>query len=335
MLFAGVVALGALAGIIGLLRSVHVVVAGTESIVLRWGVVNRVIKPGMHFLPPGDSIHTVQWTRVEEDHAGKSRYVTKRISAFPTTIQMYDPPAVAVTSQDQATVYINGVVKYRIADVQRAVLSISDLYAAIESMIQTTSVAFATKVVAGRFHSESNTLRQMMKDEFTRVFEPLGVVYIDFCIQGIDFSKEMQKSNERLVLSANEHTTRSLTLTNQHEMKTREEELKLQLQLQQAQAEAQLAAQKHRTEMEQRRHETELALLQSKQLCEQKRLAAEAKRSYWVEMQRDTGLTPEQLINLKQIKCAQKSIAGARAILMPHDMVLSGSLLTTLLGQEQ
>jgi regulator of protease activity HflC (stomatin/prohibitin superfamily) len=102
---------------------------GTQRVVQRFGVISRVLMPGVNWVTPMvDTFVAVDWSF---SNAG-SRVVGVDI---PTNTLSFDPTELTCTTRDQLAVDIDLLVEFRVDNVAKAVTQSSNLFASIESVV--------------------------------------------------------------------------------------------------------------------------------------------------------------------------------------------------------
>jgi regulator of protease activity HflC (stomatin/prohibitin superfamily) len=106
-----------------------VVKHGTQRVVQRFGVISRVLLPGVNWVTPMvDTFVSVDWSF---SNAG-SKVVGFEI---PTNTLSFDPVELMCTTRDQLAVDIDLLVEFRIDNVAKAVTQSNNLFASIESVV--------------------------------------------------------------------------------------------------------------------------------------------------------------------------------------------------------
>ena len=116
-----------------------VVDEATIKIVERLGKYNRVLTPGINFLLP--FIESIKKPYINTfdtvDGQTEMRALVHR-GAIPTYEIMLDPPEIDAISRDNAVIYPDSILYFRIIDLVKAVYEIEDLGMALYKLLETT-----------------------------------------------------------------------------------------------------------------------------------------------------------------------------------------------------
>ena len=116
-----------------------VVDEATIKIVERLGKYNRVLTPGVNFLLP--FIESIKKPYINTfdtvDGQTEMRALVHR-GAIPTYEIMLDPPEIDAISRDNAVIYPDSILYFRIIDPVKAVYEIEDLGMALYKLLETT-----------------------------------------------------------------------------------------------------------------------------------------------------------------------------------------------------
>lgn len=114
-------------------------------VVERLGRFSSIKKPGIHFLVPLiDRPRSVNWNRRVE-----KRFANQKVSIVDENFTHYrirtsnvafDIPPVSCYTKEKVQIHVNIIVYYNITDLQKAVYQVDDLYASIESKVETMLV---------------------------------------------------------------------------------------------------------------------------------------------------------------------------------------------------
>lgn len=102
-------------------RFVLVVASGEAVLIETLGRCRAIAKPGVHFLNPLlDNGKVLNWSYRTQNQNGGTYIKRLRSCRIPTQEMTFDFPAVTVSSKDQITTSVDGVLFYRIEDPFRA-----------------------------------------------------------------------------------------------------------------------------------------------------------------------------------------------------------------------
>ncbi len=123
-----------------ILSSVYLVRQAEAIVIERFGRFERILAPGMHFVPPFvSSPRRVFWSYVISENDGKRYYrISRNIDRIDLRESVYDFPKQNVITKDNVTMEINALLYYQITDPKAAVYEVSNLPEAIEKLTQTT-----------------------------------------------------------------------------------------------------------------------------------------------------------------------------------------------------
>lgn len=118
-----------------------VVRQGEVRIIERRGKFARVAQPGVAILlalwGAGETIGRFRISQMRQDEKGRVHVIPRgAVDAIPTRMQVDDYPKESVITRDNATIYIDAVVYYRIIDPQKAVYEVHDYVAALQKLVQ-------------------------------------------------------------------------------------------------------------------------------------------------------------------------------------------------------
>ena len=131
------------------------------KLVERLGRFNRTLKPGINFIIPFiDSITDPVITTYDKDPRDpESKKVERRNLVYNGNIPSYeiimDPPDIDAISKDNAIVYPDAILYFRVVDPVKAVYEIEDLGISVYKLLETTlrqeiGILNADQIIAGR-----------------------------------------------------------------------------------------------------------------------------------------------------------------------------------------
>jgi regulator of protease activity HflC (stomatin/prohibitin superfamily) len=153
-------------------KGLQVVPQANVRIVERLGKYNRTLKPGINFIIP--FVESVLRPDISTYDAGSSgsksqmRYLSSPRGDVPLAEIIMDPPSIDAISKDNALVYPDSIVFFRIVDPVKAVYEIENLGLALFKLIETTlrqqiGLMNADQIVTGR-ESIGNTVKQALEE---------------------------------------------------------------------------------------------------------------------------------------------------------------------------
>ena len=169
-----------------LYRSVFVISAPDNALTQWLGQPYRLLRPGMHVLRwPFERLHIHRWNRTDEMPDG--RYVRHLYSGYavPTSEMKFDPPPYRVVTKDKLQVTINIVVFYRIVNLQKACYAISDLYASMETILETAIVERAAHLRLEEAVEGKDVLQEHVQAVFDEKQDDWGIQITKLDVQSI------------------------------------------------------------------------------------------------------------------------------------------------------
>jgi regulator of protease activity HflC (stomatin/prohibitin superfamily) len=171
-----------------------VVRQGEVRIIERRGKFARVAQPGVQVLVAlwgyGETIGKFRISEVRLDASGKVFLAPRNnVEVIPMRMQVDDYPKESIITRDNATVYIDAVVYYRISDPRQAVYEVRDFVAALQKLVQS-----ALRDECGKYELDEllvsrdriNTALRVQLDEAT---DPWGIRVDRVEIKDIDLGE--------------------------------------------------------------------------------------------------------------------------------------------------
>ena len=113
---------------------------GEVKIIERRGKFVRVATPGVSLLTTmwgyGDTIGRFTLSRVVNTERGPMLMQQRNVQSISTKMQVDDYPKESIITRDNATVFIDAVVYYKVMDPERAVYQVEDYVAALQKLVQ-------------------------------------------------------------------------------------------------------------------------------------------------------------------------------------------------------
>ena len=143
-------------------KSFKIVSQGSVRLVERLGKYNRTLRPGINFIIPFlDSIKVPNITTYDKDPANpenaqtRLRYIVSSAGDIPTVEIIMDPPSIDAISKDNAIVYPDAILYFRIVDPVKATYEVENLGLAVYKLLETTlrqqiGILTADEVIVGR-----------------------------------------------------------------------------------------------------------------------------------------------------------------------------------------
>jgi len=172
-----------------LLYGVLFVSTGEEVLIERLGKYNRKLGPGFHLvLPWVENPKYVNWCRNIEHN---NRVQEERLNSFriPTIEMVYDFPSVDVITSDRLQVQVNGILFYRIQDVEKAVYGINNLWKSVEELVKVSIFNTAACMDHDKIMNSRTLLQNNLYHDFKEASTRWGITVTQLEIQGILPSK--------------------------------------------------------------------------------------------------------------------------------------------------
>jgi regulator of protease activity HflC (stomatin/prohibitin superfamily) len=150
-------------------KSVYLVKQAETIVIEKFGKYQRTLGPGLHIVVPFvESPHSVTWTYVTSDGAGKHYYrYTRTVNRIDLREAVYDFPKQNVITKDNVTMEINALLYYQITDPKSAVYEVVNLPEAIEKLTQTT----LRNVIGSLDLDESLVSRDAINEKLTIILD--------------------------------------------------------------------------------------------------------------------------------------------------------------------
>ncbi|MBN2800736.1 MAG: paraslipin [Deltaproteobacteria bacterium] len=171
-----------------------VVRQGEVRVIEKRGKFIRIAPPGVAVLFAlwgwGEKIGRFQISSLKRGSDGKVEVVSRGLTeVIPTRMQVDDYPKESVITRDNATVFIDAVVYYRIVDAHKAVYEVQDYVSALQKLVQS-----ALRDECGKYELDSlltsrdqiNTRLRLVLDEAT---DPWGIKVDRVEIKDIDLGQ--------------------------------------------------------------------------------------------------------------------------------------------------
>ena len=148
--------------VILVMKSFQSVPQGSVRLVERMGKYNRTLRAGINFIVPFlEYIKVPNITTYDKDPANpdkavtRLRYVVPSSGNIPTVELIMDPPSIDAISKDNALVYPDAILYFRILDPVKAAYEVENLGLAVYKLVETTlrqqiGVLDADEIIIGR-----------------------------------------------------------------------------------------------------------------------------------------------------------------------------------------
>jgi regulator of protease activity HflC (stomatin/prohibitin superfamily) len=221
------VALGAVSGgvivliVLVIIYNSILVVGTAETVVIeQLGRFSRTVNCGFHYLTPFvERVRRVTWSRTANNGVTTDVFTGYRIRVRECT---YDFPPVMVYTRDPLRVSIDGILFYRIQDVQAAVYGIDDLWAGIQQLVSTALCSILSGLTFDEAVNQKQAISSSVMQNLSVPLSNWGVTMSGFQIQSITPPKEILESNQNLVKARRESEALILHATAERERRIKE-----------------------------------------------------------------------------------------------------------------
>ena len=203
-------------------KSFKIVSQGSVRLVERLGKYNRTLRPGINFIIPFlDSIKVPNITTYDKDPANpekaqtRLRYIVSSAGDIPTVEIIMDPPSIDAISKDNAIVYPDAILYFRIVDPVKATYEVENLGLAVYKLLETTlrqqiGTLTADEVIVGR-----ELIGASIKSALEEASSAWGTAITRVELEEVRFDEDVTKalSDQR----AAELQGRALVATNERE----------------------------------------------------------------------------------------------------------------------
>lgn len=182
-------------------KSLQTVPQANVRIVERLGKYNRTLKPGINFIIPFVEVvlrPDISTYDKELNAAGNAvsrlRFLSSASGDIPLAEIIMDPPEIDAISKDNAQVYPDSIVYFRVVEPVKAVYEVENLGLALYKLIETTlrqqvGVLNADQIITGR-EAIGNAVKQALE----AASSAWGVVITRVELEEIRFDKEVTEA---------------------------------------------------------------------------------------------------------------------------------------------
>ena len=190
--------------------SVMTIGDGYVVIVERFGTFERILRPGLHMIYPLiESVRRVNWHFYEDVGYG-NRLTIFRDYRIPTMERIYDPAETEAITKDRIKVFIDMVVHYTITDPKTAVYGLEDLYASIESLIETSVLSVISHITLNDAIEGAGQIEKEVREEIGAVEKSWGITVRRIRIQKLRTTDAIMSATEAAVQAEREAHARCI-----------------------------------------------------------------------------------------------------------------------------
>jgi regulator of protease activity HflC (stomatin/prohibitin superfamily) len=198
-----------------------VVELGFVRILKRFGVVSRVLTPGINLLNPFlDSYVAVNWFF---DEAG-SRV---RGVDIPTNTLRFDPELLECVTKDEMRVGVDILVEFRVTDAVRAATSTPNLFASVETLIKTALLESVRSVLLAQLTAVS--IQQAVATNLEKACETYGFMATRVFVEGINIPEEIRSATVQVEAQRRHRVAELEKLEQESGIQLSQQRLQLQL----------------------------------------------------------------------------------------------------------
>ena len=182
-------------------KSFNIVPQGAVRLVERLGKYHRTLKPGVNFIIPFlDGIKIPDITTYDKDPSKpesaqtRLRFIVSSQGDIPTLEIIMDPPSIDAISKDNAFVYPDAILYFRIIDPVKAAYEVENLGLAIYQLMQTSlrqqiGILSSDEIIAGR-----ENIGASIKSELEQASGVWGTTITRVEIEEIRFDEAVTKA---------------------------------------------------------------------------------------------------------------------------------------------
>jgi len=166
---------------------------GEVKIVERRGKFVRVAEPGVQMLVTmwgyGDSIARFTLSRVVQTERGPILQQQRGIQSISTKMQVDDYPKESIITRDNATVFIDAVVYYKVVDPQKAVYQVEDYVAALQKLVQSALRDECGKYELDQLLTSRDQINSALRVSLDDATDPWGIKVDRVELKDIDLAE--------------------------------------------------------------------------------------------------------------------------------------------------
>lgn len=171
-----------------------VVRQGEVRIIERRGKFARVAEPGVAILLSlwgyGETIGRFRISEVRRDQMGRVfLFPRPAVEVIPIRMQVDDYPKESIITRDNATVFIDAVVYYRLFDAKKAVYEVRDYVAALQKLVQSALRDECGKYELDELLVSRDKINTALRDQLDEATDPWGIKVDRVEIKDIDLGE--------------------------------------------------------------------------------------------------------------------------------------------------
>lgn len=171
-----------------------VVRQGEVRVIERRGKFVRVAEPGVQILVSlwgyGETVGKFRISEIRHDQMGRV-FVAPRnnVEVIPMRMQVDDYPKESIITRDNATVFIDAVVYYRIFDPKQAVYEVRDYVAALQKLVQSALRDECGKYELDELLVSRDKINSALREQLDDATDPWGIKVDRVEIKDIDLGE--------------------------------------------------------------------------------------------------------------------------------------------------
>ncbi|MEZ4318539.1 MAG: stomatin-like protein [Myxococcota bacterium] len=170
-----------------------VVREGEMKIIERRGKFQRVAAPGVSWLFAmwgyGDMIGRFNISKVIQTESGPRLVVQRNVETISTRMQVDDYPKESIITRDNATVYIDAVVYYKVGDPAKAVYQVEDYVAALQKLVQSALRDECGKYELDELLTSRDQINNALRNSLDEATDPWGIKVDRVELKDIDLAE--------------------------------------------------------------------------------------------------------------------------------------------------
>ncbi|MCB9673941.1 MAG: paraslipin [Alphaproteobacteria bacterium] len=166
---------------------------GETKIVERRGKFQRVAEPGVSWLFTmwgyGDMVGKFTISKVIQTEAGPRLVAQRNVDTISTRMQVDDYPKESIITRDNATVFIDAVVYYKVVDPHKAVYQVEDYVAALQKLVQSALRDECGKYELDELLTSRDQINHALRTSLDEATDPWGIKVDRVELKDIDLAE--------------------------------------------------------------------------------------------------------------------------------------------------
>lgn len=166
---------------------------GEVKIIERRGKFQRVAMPGVSWLFTfwgyGDTIGKFTISKVMQSDRGPVLVPQRSVQTISTRMQVDDYPKESIITRDNATVFIDAVVYYKVVDPNKAVYQVEDYVAALQKLVQSALRDECGKYELDELLTSRDQINHALRTSLDEATDPWGIKVDRVELKDIDLAE--------------------------------------------------------------------------------------------------------------------------------------------------